>query len=636
MTVSPTVPEMQFQPGGSLPGFTEWRLEERLAEDEFGELWRARHAFQSDRAPVLLRLVQRPELRAALKRDRQRLQMLTSVVTHAGLSALSAVHFLENLVCLESECPEGEALPQFIQPRWKSRNESWSTLVTEWLAEIAGPIGLLHRFLPPVVHGNLTGDKVIVRMSNSGEATFKVIDWVIAGVSPTAPANGVSGAHAAVSSQEESPGPRDDVLALCLLWHQMLTGKFTGKRPGGSQWRKKLLEQGVSAPMLELLEAGLADDPSRRPIDADALVHRLGELKQEPPSLNGLLAEDGKDDSVTVAPTPIPVVLPTAKVDTPARPLPSVFDLFGKPGPLPAATPVAALQPAEDPNAPTQATASSTRKRRGNTVKNLLDRLQQPVSELSKSITNSIGMKLILLPPGTFQMGSPPEELGRRENEGPRHDVTIGKPFYMSVALVTQQQYQKVMGENPSQFHAAAEGGPEHPVERVTWLQAVEFCRRLSELPEEKENKRVYALPTEGEWEYACRAGTNTPFSYGTKLTARQANFDASFPYADTPKGQALGRTTKVGVYAANNFGIFDMHGNVWEWCADWYDASCYTTTPRKDPQGPKRGLLRVIRGGSWRNHAVTCRAAYRNALAPNLRDMYTGFRVMMRLAGRA
>ena len=280
-------------------------------------------------------------------------------------------------------------------------------------------------------------------------------------------------------------------------------------------------------------------------------------------------------------------------------------------------------------------TTRSTRRRRGPTVKNLLDRLQQTGVELAKSVTNAIGMKLILIPTGSFQMGSPAEEAGRRENEGPRHDVAIAKPFYLGVYPVTQGEYQRIMADNPSQFHVNAEGGPEHPVERVSWLQAVEFCRRLTELPEEKEAGRAYQLPTEAEWEYACRAGTAGPFSFGGKLGPRQANFDGQFPYGDAPKGTVLGRTSKVGSYSSNNFGLCDMHGNVWEWCADWYDASCYPPTPRKDPAGPKRGLLRVLRGGSWRNHAVTCRAAYRNALAPNLRDMYTGFRVVMRPTGR-
>ena len=151
-----------------------------------------------------------------------------------------------------------------------------------------------------------------------------------------------------------------------------------------------------------------------------------------------------------------------------------------------------------------------------------------------------------------------------------------------------------------------------------------------------KEAGRVYALPTEAEWEYACRGGTASAFASGGKLGARQGGFDGNFPYGDAPRSQSPGRTSKVESFASNNFGLCDMHGNVWEWCADWYDASAYTATPRKDPTGPKRGQLRVIRGGSWRNHAVTCRAAYRNALAPNLRDMYTGFRVVMRPAGRA
>src|SRR5262249_4326336 len=156
-------------------------------------------------------------------------------------------------------------------------------------------------------------------------------------------------------------------------------------------------------------------------------------------------------------------------------------------------------------------------------------------------------------------------------------------------------------------FSAKAGSSADHPVERVTWEEAVEFCRRLSHLPEEKAAGRAYRLPTEAEWEYACRAGTATPFAQGLSLSGAQANFDGGFPYGGGERGRSLQKTTRVGSYPANNFGVHDLHGNVWEWCADWLDSLYYAASPKRDPQGPAAGQLRVLRGGSWRNHAVTC-----------------------------
>ena len=226
-------------------------------------------------------------------------------------------------------------------------------------------------------------------------------------------------------------------------------------------------------------------------------------------------------------------------------------------------------------------------------------------------------------------MGSALVEKHHRLNEGPVHEVILTQAFYLGVCLVTQEQYEKVVGKNPARFNGAAGGGPEHPVENVSWEDALLFCRRLAELPEEKQAGRVYRLPTEAEWEYACRGGTAQAFGCGASLSAQQANFDGRYPYGDGSKGPVLQKTTRVGAYPANNFGLHDMHGNLWEWCADWYDGFYYARSPTRDPQGPREGQFHVVRGGCWRSHAATCRAAYRNALVPNNRDVYTGFRIV-------
>jgi formylglycine-generating enzyme len=254
-------------------------------------------------------------------------------------------------------------------------------------------------------------------------------------------------------------------------------------------------------------------------------------------------------------------------------------------------------------------------------VRDLLDALQRKAPEQPKLLVNSISMKLVLIPAGVFRMGSPEAEQGRRTNEGPVREVAITAPFYLGAGPVTQGQYEQIMKSNPSRFHAGAGGGADLPVESVSWDDAVRFCRVLSELPEEKQAGRVYRLPTEAEWEFACRAGSEAPFSYGASLGADAANFDASRPAP--PEAP-----TASGAFPASHFGLCDMHGNVWEWCADWYAAGYYRSGPRNDPKGPETGQFRVVRGGSWRNHAATCRAAYRNAYLPGNRDAATGFRV--------
>jgi formylglycine-generating enzyme required for sulfatase activity len=248
--------------------------------------------------------------------------------------------------------------------------------------------------------------------------------------------------------------------------------------------------------------------------------------------------------------------------------------------------------------------------------------------------TNSISMKLVLIPPGEFDMGSTEEEIGRLlleaklqkapgryaqhvRDEGPRHHVRITKPFCLGVCEVTQTQYQTVLGSNPSKFR----GDPSRPVEQVTWHEAVDFCRRLSELPQEKAAGAVYRLPTEAEWEHACRAGTTTRYSFG----------DAPQPLSAHAcwAANAQGQTAPVGRLRPNAWGLLDMHGNVWEWCSDRHGGDYYATSPRDDPTGPEAGPTRVLRGGAWdAAYPGHFRCAYRPYAQPDARASGYGFRV--------
>ncbi len=230
-------------------------------------------------------------------------------------------------------------------------------------------------------------------------------------------------------------------------------------------------------------------------------------------------------------------------------------------------------------------------------------------------VTNSIGMKLRLIPAGEFMMGSPETE-SVRENDETQHGVSITKPFYLGVTEVTQEQYQKVMGTNPSQFQ-----GPQNPVEKVSWAEAVEFCRKLSAMPAEKTAGHVYRLPTEAEWEYACRAGTTTAYSFGDDAS-RLGDYGWFRNNSDS-------KTHPVGEKKPNAWGLYDMHGNVWEWCQDRGRRGTYPSGSATDPTGATSGSGHVYRGGSWDIVDAGCRSAYRSGAPPDFRFYDLGFRVL-------
>ena len=228
--------------------------------------------------------------------------------------------------------------------------------------------------------------------------------------------------------------------------------------------------------------------------------------------------------------------------------------------------------------------------------------------------TNSIGMRFKLIPAGSFVMGSPGTEVGRdSSDEGPLHKVQLTRPFYLGVYEVTQEQYERVMGTSPSDFK-----GNQHPIEEVSWNDAVEFCRRLSDFPAERAAGHEYRLPTEAEWEYACRGGSAGAYSFGDSESELSQNAWYAGNSGSTPH--------PVGEKEANAFGLYDMHGNVWEWCADWYGA--YSNGDVVDPQGPSTGSLRVDRGGGWYVTPADVRAANRSRRTPDYRNDYLGFRV--------
>ena len=265
---------------------------------------------------------------------------------------------------------------------------------------------------------------------------------------------------------------------------------------------------------------------------------------------------------------------------------------------------------------------------------------------------NSVGMRFVLIPPGTFMMGSrdsaaevarrcamPNAQSGWFCDEHPRHEVTLTNAVYIAIHEVTQGCYEAVTNPKPGKDtkkkkrdtkKKKTDGYPQEfkgkdkPVGSVAWNDAGKFCKTLSS--REAEKGRRYALPTEAQWEYACRAASTTPFSFGETASTGQANYHGDYTYGGGTKGENRGKPLAVGSLPANGWGLHDMHGNVSEWCADWYGE--YAGAAASDPQGPAKGKQRVLRGGSWRSYPGACRSAFRHGGEGRARSYNLGFRV--------
>ncbi len=260
-------------------------------------------------------------------------------------------------------------------------------------------------------------------------------------------------------------------------------------------------------------------------------------------------------------------------------------------------------------------------------------------------ITNSIGMQLRLIPAGSFMMGTSPGDSEADDDESPRHQVEITRPFYIGVYEVTQAQWKEVMGTDVIQqrdnwYSDIGLVGPtygegsSYPIYYVNWDETKEFCRRLSQ----KEGA-TYRLPTEAEWEYVCRAGTTTRFywSDSESMLYSYANYadrscgkEASYPWIDSSYDDGYSETSPAGSLKPNGWGLYDMSGNVWEWCEDLYDEEYYSNSPIKDPPGPTSGHIHVLRGGSWDSPASSLRSSARLKPIPrNLINNTYGLRVV-------
>ena len=239
---------------------------------------------------------------------------------------------------------------------------------------------------------------------------------------------------------------------------------------------------------------------------------------------------------------------------------------------------------------------------------------------LVSTFKNSLGQSFKLIPAGTFTMGSPSSEPGRWSNEGPQHQVTLTESFYMMTTEVTQAQWEDVMGSNPSRFS----GCSNCPVEMVSWNDVQDYIVQMN-----LKDEGIYSLPTEAQWEYVTRAWSTTAF-YNGAITETGSGYDPNLDAIGWYTYNSDSETHPVAQKTPNAWGLYDMSGNVWEWCQDWFSESYYDSSPSTDPAGPSSGSYRVLRGGCWSLPAQYCRTAIRYNSRPAIRDSCLGFRLVL------
>jgi formylglycine-generating enzyme required for sulfatase activity len=592
----------RYQPGDRPNGIGDWQLEELLGVGGFGEVWRARNPHLSD--PVALKFCLDAKAAQWLRHEAALLGRVMAQGKHPGIVPLLDTYLNGDPPCLKYEYVAGGDLSGLIGQWRHAPPNDHVAACTKLIHELADIVAFAHRLNPPIVHRDLKPANILLQPGDDGAIRARVADFGIGGIAArqaceqttrgvtrgvflaTALRGACTPLYASPQQQRgEAPDPRDDVYSLGVIWYQMLTGDLLAGAL--ADWREEIEDKGVPNDVLHLLGTCLASKADKRPASAAVLADELARLRNANAS------------------QPVPSVGPAScRSDKP--------ETGGTPVLLPKPTPTV-LTPKPQ-------------------------RLVQPSRSLPKQMSNLLGMKFVLIPAGTFIMGSSPDEAGRGSDEGPQHEVTIARPFYLAIYPVTQAQYQRVLRSNPSHFCRSGRGkdavkdlDPQTlPVERVTWGNAMVYCRKLSEWPEEQRLGRKYRLPTEAEWEYACRGDSLQPFHLGLSLSSTLANFDGNYPYGGAPRGPFLKRPSPVGSFPPNPLGLYDLHGNVWEWCLDWYGEHYYQESPAEEPPGPPTGDRRVVRGGCWSSPGNNCRTAYRGKLEPGDHLYRVGFRVLL------
>ena len=581
----------RFRPGPGPAKLDDWKLAEFRGQGECSEVWLGTSEMHAEHSPTALKFATDSTTAAEMIKHQNLFVKVFDLNDEPGIVPLRGIYLETDPPCLDVAYVYGYDLTSLIYEwKWKydSPKPEASLKIVKRLAEIVGKAharGIVHRDLKPsnvLLHPG-DGGKFTMWISDFGWGQIQSRRSVDLGRGGTPRGEqlrlALRGAYTPLYASPQTarklgPDPRDDVHSLGVIWYQLLKRDPQAAAPVGTEWVEQFRASGFTESQGRLLNACLATRPEKRPHNCVALAEMLGNVAVASPS-----SHDGSR-------------LITIKSEPPKAPL-SGTSLLG----------VGVVKIDKSVGA----------------------------DELPKLITNSVGMTFALIPAGKFLMGSHPSEPGRRGDfEGPRHQVEISRPFYLSVFPVTQGHYEKVVGKNPSHFHRGNGGGPDHPVETVAWHEVDEFCKALAQRDEEDSKGRSYRLPTEAEWEYACRGGGTTLYNFGDKITPSLAHYRA--PGIAKPGGGS-GKTAPVGTCPPNAFGLYDMHGNVQEWVQDWYGETYYQEQAITDPQGPDKGHLRVVRGGCFSMIASDCRSAARRPQDPGSSVETVGFRVVLEVA---
>jgi formylglycine-generating enzyme required for sulfatase activity len=552
----------RFKPGDCPPGVGDWELVELLGVGGFGEVWKARHATLASRKPVALKFCLDATAATALRNEARLLDRVMQHGSRPGIVPLLQTYLRADPPCLEYEYVEGGDLTGLVQEQLTEGGAS-PEFAAKTISQLARTIAFAHRLDPPIVHRDLKPANILVQRRPDGGVDLLIADFGIGGI-----------AAAQVIQQEVS-------------------------RPVSLQQRLPTAVRGAFTPLYASPQQRRAQPPDVRD-DVHALGviwHQLlvGDLGAERPGGRGWrkkLEQRGM-------PVALLDVLESCLEDDPDERPADAGDLAER---------IEAMVKPGTTSTSTRLTPAAV--------------LLKPMKNdaLPKEITNSLGTKLVSVGAGHFWMG----------DRGNQWQVEVPHTFYIGVFPVTQGEWQAVMGNNPSHFSRGGGGADkvkgfsdddlkQFPVEQVSWEDAQEFIRRLT--AREKDTGYQYRLPTEAEWEYSCRGG-GTPssdfdfyFAQPTNdLSSEQANFDGRRPVGNAPKGKYLGRTSGVGSYKPNRLGIYDLHGNVWEWCEGHFRAG---------------DSARVFRGGSWYINGRFCRASNRNSYEPSKRLYDLGFRLV-------
>ena len=585
----------RFRPGMVVPNKPGWVLDRLLGMGGFGEVWFARHARVSSLSGAIKFCFDKNG--RDLIHEADLIDRVMAAKHHPNIVPLKDAHLEGDTPWLLFEYVGGGCLTDWIHSLAALPNEKRLPQVITAIKQLAEAVGSFHKLSRPIVHRDLKPSNILLDKENKklritdfgiGSVTAKEINLLESRGQSTQGGRLLSymrGSHTPIySSPQQRRGdnadPRDDVHALGVIAYQMLTGKLdSGPGTGSSRALKRMT---VPDEISELILSCASEDVADRPATAAILLKQLNALVKLKPVVLQVVSQPtaptGKPnwyDGVLEKSAPAPKGFsPTSASDIRA-------DAQTLPAPI--------LLP------PPLLNISKPSKRKAG------DKLTIPLS-------GGKSMAFAYCPAGSFQMGSV-----ANDDEKPVHKVSLANGFYAGVYPVTQAEYEAVMGKNPSHFK-----GPKRPVEQVNWAEGVEFCAKLSAIC-----GREIRLPTEAEWEYSCRAGSKGEYcnGEGEALLKRVGWFDAN----------SQKETHPVGELQPNEWGLYDCHGNVWEWCADWYadwyGDKAYQRGECVDPSGPQSGSSRVYRGGSWFYDAGRCRSARRGRSDPSSRYHDLGFR---------